>query len=253
MNYKKITSMIFAAILFCGFGYLIAQADSPNTNPKTLRIEFNNYPEMKNLDESSQKVVQMLNRRMWHIMNISDIEMAKIDISGEIKYSAIRINEHYVRNGIDSVDSKLLAMSFEMIDGVFSYKDKIDSIFSFEVVTRKVDDVKQIFSLHFSGFSYKINYNRALADVPYYLRPIVILDTPNTADVWACLWGGYDVSLKSIPFIVFSPGQKIREGCWDICRVQGTGYHPSVWYEKFDIKDYIYLTIEFLAKEELEK
>ena len=241
MNYLNNKFIITVAILCCSFSVLMAQTEANTKNSKSVRIEFDNHFERDKLDENFLDIW----RRLEYIMGISDIQTTKIDITGELKYSAITLKEHYVRNGVDSVKTRTFLMSLE--------EDIIDSIFTFEVFTRKVDSVKQIFNFYFSPFSLSMNYNRALLDVSYYLRHIVVLDNPIKDDVRACLYGGYNVTSKSIPFIVFSPGQKIQEGWWDICRVQGTGYHPSLWYEKFDIQDYIYFEIEFLTKEELGK
>ena len=241
MNYLNNKFIITVAILCCSFSVLMAQTEANTKNSKSVRIEFDNYFEWDELDETTLAVW----RRMRNIMDISDIQATKIDITGELKYSAITLKEHYVRNGVDSVKTRTILMSRQ--------EDIIDSIFSIEVFTRKVDSVKQIIRFNFPSFSASINYNRALLNVPYYLRHIVVLDNPTKEDVRACLFGGYNVTSKSIPFIVFSPGQEFQKGCWDICRVQGTGYHPSLWYEKFDIQDYIYFEIEFLTKEELGK
>ncbi|MCL2039170.1 MAG: hypothetical protein FWG85_01930 [Bacteroidetes bacterium] len=258
MNYFN--KFVIAAIIFCcSFNVLLSQTEAGS---KSVRIEFDNYLEnieIDKLDEKSIAIFKMFNQMIRNIAEISDIEMNKIDITGELKYSVIAIKEHYVKDGVDSVNIRQYVMSFEEVfDSVnnkstFECVDKIDSIFTFEVITKKVDSVKQIFSVRFPSLSYQIRYNRSLLDVPYYLKPIVILDTPNDADVWGCLYGGYNTSSKSIPFIVFSPGQEMGEKCWDICRVQGTGTHPALWYEKFNIKDYLYLEIEFLTADEVKE
>lgn len=224
---NKIVKLLNVLLFLLSFNLLLSAND-------TIKVEY------KYLE----------NRELADIAGFLGMEYRKIIITGDIKGRNFITFTHVVKDGKDSI--RLIDTSYFPMG-----KDTLQII----IKTLSIDDNKVKIGRDYGRWSSR-NIIFEIGDNGEYASSVLMetalgdgLKHKHDDDGSASDY--YLTTLDNmIPIVAYSPGIPIEVGgeIWrDFCGLRDAGIHPSLWVEKFEIKNYLYFDIKFLERTSITK
>ena len=211
---KKIIVILFSVI---SYNVLLFAND-------TIKIEY----KMLNYTTETADLVD--------IANFLGVDFRKVTITGNINGKKIVVITHIVKDGKDSSIIRNYSSQFPIASDSLTITIKTLPLDTNKVKTElKINLSTIVVTL---PFVYDIGSNKNCKLIETAFEDELKYDNNSNADY-------YFTTAKVFPIIAYSIGMQL-EDIINYCALKNASIHPSLWVEKYEIKNYVYFEIKFL-------